>query len=81
MEYDEADIKVAKSPYKPTAEEVEKHRMTHLPFRDWCEICVAARGKEEAHYRKDSMYVRQGLPTVCMDYKELRKGDVPWQVL
>ena len=30
-------------PAKPSAEEVEKHMVTHLPFRDWCPHCV--RGK------------------------------------
>ena len=26
---------------KPTAEEVRAHRVSHLPFRDWCPECVA----------------------------------------
>ena len=67
--YEEAKISAARSPVQPTADEVERHRMTHWPFRDWCEICVAARGKEEGHFRKESGYVRQGVPTVCLDYK------------
>ena len=78
---EEAKISAAKSPVQPTREEMDLHRLTHWPFRDWCEICVAARGKEEGHFRKSSGYVRQGVPTVCLDYKELRKGEASWLVL
>ena len=37
-----------KDPREPSWEEVEQHRKTHLPFRDWCRDCVCGRGKEEA---------------------------------
>ena len=35
--------KTRASPKQPSAEEVENHMVTHLPFRDWCPHCV--RGK------------------------------------
>ena len=25
----------------PSAEERRRHEVTHLPFRDWCKVCVA----------------------------------------
>ena len=28
------EIKIAKNPREPSAEEVEEHRCTHLPFRE-----------------------------------------------
>ena len=28
------------APVRPSAEEVEIHNRTHLPYRSWCEICV-----------------------------------------
>ena len=32
-----------KSAGKPTEKEVRVHRVSHLPFRDWCRECVAGR--------------------------------------
>ena len=29
--------------------EVEEHRLTHLPYRNWCTICVKAKGKDLDH--------------------------------
>ena len=36
-EEDCAPIRVAPEPGEPTADEVEAHRTTHLPYRNWCE--------------------------------------------
>ena len=35
--------KKARDPGAPTRAEVEEHAATHLPFRIWCEECVAGR--------------------------------------
>ena len=34
------------SPKAPSAEEVELHNATHLPYRNWCPWCVAGRRKK-----------------------------------
>ena len=31
---------VLHSPVKLSAEDVEKHNATHLPYRSWCDVCV-----------------------------------------
>ena len=49
----------------PTADEVEKHMMTHLPYRNWCEYCVKGRGREAAHSR--STGEASDLPEVSLD--------------
>ena len=36
-------------PKGPTPKEVEEHEETHLPFRNWCEVCIAARGIDDGH--------------------------------
>ena len=36
--------------YEPTAEEVAKHSLTHLPYRRWCKWCVAARMANVPHW-------------------------------
>ena len=61
-----------RSPIRPSAEDVEKHDATHVPYRNWCPICVAARGKEDPHKRQ--VGARQGkrkagLPKFSLDYK------------
>ena len=32
-------------PKLPSKDEVEKHYLTHLPFRNWCEYCIKARAR------------------------------------
>ena len=33
--------------YTPTKEEFERHCLTHLPYRNWCPICVQAKKKNQ----------------------------------
>ena len=42
-----------RSPIKPTSAEVAEHDLTHCPYRNWCDICVKAMGREDPHPRKD----------------------------
>ena len=39
------DIKRLIDPRKPTKEEVDLHDLFHLPYRNWCPVCVKAKGK------------------------------------
>jgi hypothetical protein len=34
------DVKRMADPKKPSAEEVAKHELFHLPYRSWCDVCV-----------------------------------------
>ena len=63
-------------PIAPSQEDWDEHFRTHINFRDWCPVCVEARGRERPHHRRRDA-VRSGLPTICMDYKEVRKGRPP----
>jgi hypothetical protein len=60
------EVQKMNSPAKPSAEEVEHHNLTHLPFRNWCRHCIRGRGKEASHK------VVQGeggeVPEVHLDY-------------
>ena len=48
----------------PDAATQERHRLTHLPFEPWCEVCVATRSRDnERHERRESP-----VPTVALDY-------------
>jgi len=36
-------------PRLPTQREVDEHNLTHLPYRNWCPVCVKAKGKDLDH--------------------------------
>ena len=48
-------------------EEFLKHRLTHIPYKDWCEFCVAGKGKAERHERDPSSLKEHELPVVSFD--------------
>ena len=39
-------------PVRASAEDVDKHDATHVPYRNLCPICVAARDEEDLHKRQ-----------------------------
>ena len=49
----------------PSQEEVERHNLTHLPFRNWYSHCVRGRGREAPHHR--SMGGQGDLPEISLD--------------
>ena len=63
-EEDCAPVRLAPDPGAPTAEEVESHRTTHLPYRSWCEDCVMGRGSGEQHRSGPASRI----PVVACDY-------------
>ena len=48
-EKDERDIKEILDPRRPTQKEVEDHERAHLPYRNWCSICVRAKVQDADH--------------------------------
>ena len=40
-----------RAPHELTAEEAERHALTHVPYRDWCEACVRGKARENSHRR------------------------------
>ena len=43
------NVEVAEIPKQPTARERALHEVTHLPFRPWCQHCVATRSYGDHH--------------------------------
>ena len=41
--------KLLQEPHLPHPKEVAEHNVTHCPYRSWCNICVEAAGREDAH--------------------------------
>ena len=65
-ETDDRDVRNIVDPRLPTQKEVDAHNMFHSPYRNWCPVCVKARGKETDH-RKSSDEPR-GLSEYHFDY-------------
>jgi len=64
-------VRTKEAPELPTQAEVAAHDTVHCPYRSWCEVCVAASGKEDAHARATSLDVETGLPVLSLDYEFL----------
>ena len=54
-------------PASPTWEEKQMHCLTHMPYQPWCEVCVAAKAKEDKHTR-DKGEEEEGTGVVQIDY-------------
>ena len=64
------------SPIRPSAEDVGRHYITHMPPMSWCPICSAANLREDPHKKVDHSEDdrRTGLPTISLDYAETQIG-------
>ncbi len=61
-----ADLKVAPAPVRPPPAVVEEHRVTHIPYRSWCDEC--ARGRCLGEQRGRHVGRAHEIPRVGMDY-------------
>ena len=59
--------RVVPSPVLPSASQVALHRLTHHPYRSWCDECVEAFGRERVHCSSDHPGGRS-IPLISMDY-------------
>ena len=64
--------KIKKVAVKPTQEEVERHMVTHIPFREWCPHCVAGKSKIDPHLKKDKD--QRVIPKISLDYMYMTAG-------
>ena len=48
-------------------EEIMKHRLTHIPYKDWCEFCIAGKGKADRHERDPSSLKEHEVPVISFD--------------
>ena len=53
------------TPSMPTQEEMDLHRITHLPYRPWCTECVEGFAREWPHRHND---VQCLIPFISCDY-------------
>ena len=65
-------LKTGTCPVRPSEAEVEEHRLTHLPYRNWCPECVAGRGVGEQRGRHAGRH--HDIPRVGIDYWFITTG-------
>ena len=70
---------------KPTRKQIDEHEdENHSAFREWCEMCLAARGTGSPHYRrKEAVKDEQEGPRIMSDYFYMNDdaGSMPMLVM
>ena len=61
-----------RTPEPPTDAVRMAHNATHVPYRDWCPICVASRGRCSPHRRVVVNKTADALPKFQTDYMFIR---------
>ena len=61
-----------RTPETPTDAARMAHNATHVPFRDWCPICVVSRGRSSPHRRVVVNKTADTLPKFQTDYMFIR---------
>ena len=80
---DEGQSAIIKKPLiQPSPEERKRHNVTHIPYRSWCPVCVAARGRDDQHTSLDEDRERS-IPEAHFDYCFLKNkvGEQPLTTL
>ena len=57
-------------PVRPSQQEVDRHNLTHLPYRTWCAHCVKGKAVGSPH-RNVKREGEKSVPTVVTDYMYL----------
>ena len=57
--------KVLRDPGEPSKQELEEHRIDHIPYRSWCPYCVRGRGTGAQHRR---IKEESSIPVFGFDY-------------
>ena len=62
-------------PRQPSREERELHELTNLPYRDWCDFCVATKARDDHQRAADaSEEGRRSISSAQLDYAYGRSG-------
>ena len=64
--------RILRTPEPPTDAARMAHNATHVPFRDWCLICVASRGRSSPHRRVIVNNTADTLPKFQTDFMFIR---------
>ena len=73
-QYEAEAVHVQAALRQPTDHERKLHEATHLPFRQWCGHCVAAKSKDNVHKHQEED--QRSRPTVQVDFGHAECGEV-----
>ena len=62
-------------PVTPTKDQRERHKLTHIPYADWCKHCVACRGRNLPHRRVVPLPAESVVPVISMDLAHIKRHD------
>ena len=68
------EAKPAMTPYQPSQEEIDRHMLTHVPYRNWCPHCVRGKAKGGAHRKAHSS--ENEIPTISLDYMFMHESQM-----
>ena len=68
-------VRALPKPVTPTRAERERHRLTHIPFADWCVHCVRCKGRNLPHRRVEPLPEAGTVPVVSMDLAFIKRSD------
>ena len=57
-------------PAEPREEEVREHNMTHIPFKPWCELCIAHKSRQDKHHRESHTSSEQSVVSFDFGYAD-----------
>ena len=64
-------IRVPTGPATPSAEERALHEASgHVPYRSWCQWCIAARGADKPHLRAQQPDTDEAVPSIEFDFAD-----------
>lgn len=69
---DAGPLRVAPDPTLPSQQDVECHRCSHIPPREWCRRCVQGRGRGDPHLRTAGSTI----PVVGLDYFFIQEDNI-----
>ena len=61
-----------RQPHQPTPQQIAEHNLTHLPYRNWCPICVQGKGRQDIYKKQQS---RQ--PVIQVDFAYIKSQQDP----
>ena len=69
-------IKVPTGPATPSAEERALHEASgHVPYRSWCQWCIAARAADKPHLREEHPETDEAVPRIEFDFADLGREE------
>ena len=76
MENPTVRIRVPTGPATPSAEERALHEATgHVPYRSWCQWCVAARAADKPQLRGQQPETDEAMPRIEFDFTDLGREE------